>query len=1481
MTALRHKAWCIIAAALLACAGATAAMAQDKGAVAPNLMVQPKKPEIVDFRLITRWSVIYDDAALGRVQGTAFVDWTAEKKTFRDESGSGRLVQEIPGTIDAPGRARVVMRDPATDQEFQLVAHRIKVGGPNDQIVSMTLEGLSPSAPRVSPPDTTTLPHLATGDGQSVTLKLGDAEKSVPVSAKARAQAQRVDVVLRHDGSGVLSGVWSYDSDPLTRRDRDGQGRVGGFRLYNKEELEELNHPPAGADDPLGIDGRFLGVMMGWEQWWPMPTVIAGIGVVEDQLEFRDGSPRYAGPFPEQVAAGWSGGPTHQEYRWKTEEAQRRTLLVVGRNLPFDQGKALAEIEGGEGISSAVLIATSKDTDIPPEIAEQFKRGWSAIVTELNDKGLKVKREDVERGMEAALVRVKLGDAVVPGPKQFIWGGSRRAWLLQYGNNHVALRVVRPLPGSISQSGALTEESEEFFLPEQVAVEVESDLILPLDMIPVRVRVGSAQEAAKSQQSGSEEKDDGATPMMASRVPGEPHLYRTDFFQVGGTGSGRKSGDILRVTVDQRLLIDKNKFQFVSSPLRKVVLSTTPGSDKAGRLAGLWNEALVRAAPAEALNRPPARDEPFRVPDLKAVAGMPSGSVDGIDLTVGDHAAMLLLRDNFVAMMETQLAWLDSLTGVADVRKFREWVRPFVMYERRPSVDLPQWDSNYATYRLTWALPFGLSREYRFHVGIISDANKDAALKVVNDLDQQISLMTQLFKALPEAILNGGAAPPAPRSAFARIQVTGLDGAPTTLYDTFVTESDASKNVDIDRLRQWQVDSAREALEKYREVVKASLDEAKEIKDSDRKELLKLTGVAFGAVITKLIPRLMRLEETQNPRALRWVPDNYARAAVLNLVTTALAAQAHEQYTDAQLQFVIMAASVALSVPAIVSESAAASIVSLAGAYVMWEANSLKEILGTHKGHADVEFEFGKAIVLGPEALAQAEARSQSWFQALLSITAQGVPVGLQAYFDTLPKIALEMWVFRGEQTFQRFGTGGAGAFKALAAEQQSQVMALVENAAARDAQVLPLSLEEDEALAKARQIANEAAAPGRAAALAPEAKTIPPAAALKFREAKTGQILNEIKDAEQIQDLPLVQDPAKDSRVLVKSPNGDQYVVLGDFLGGGASAGAYEPLEIGGRKMGGDVVIKFVRDDVDKFGIVKLREEGGFGTAIEQIERMSNAQDALKATLNGPKPIEFAEILEFHPEASPAYVIQKKIKPDGVNTVMVKVKDLLEQVEVSPSPGVKGKLAWRPLPYDKLTKLFPVEYQRALPRLFRALADNGLKSTDLSLANLYFKRVGDEWVCGILDVDHVINVNQSLDNVTTGWIKSIEDLPWIKSRRVDGRALAQPTDFMEKMLEFERYGGNFANPYIRFNPATKKYEPVFVHPDMVKEFFPDFKSNLAPEVATPAVPQKHGSLFSPWHVGDASMDRATPLRFANDNGAMRAFVPPASRIAA
>ena len=56
----------------------------------------------------------------------------------------------------------------------------------------------------------------------------------------------------------------------------------------------------------------------------------------------------------------------------------------------------------------------------------------------------------------------------------------------------------------------------------------------------------------------------------------------------------------------------------------------------------------------------------------------------------------------------------------------------------------------------------------------------------------------------------------------------------------------------------------------------------------------------------------------------------------------------------------------------------------------------------------------------------------------------------------------------------------------------------------------------------------------------------------------------------------------------------------------------------------------------------------------------MWEANLELKATQGGKYPIEFAEIIEAHPEADTPYLLQKEVPIDGVNFKDIKLRNLI-----------------------------------------------------------------------------------------------------------------------------------------------------------------------------------------------------------------------------
>ena len=1405
---------------------------------------QPTPTPTPDIRNVTKWSVTYWDGLLGQVKGTAYVNW-------------------------GNSTARVVLKDPQTNSEKTLEATGIEATA--DELV-MTLRGEGFSSERVTAPPTQGISELASGDDTKVRIEGGVGENEFAVKAKARGDSNIVRVALRRGVFGHLNGEWSYYADPITQRNSQGTGRVGWFRLLNRDEIEQ-------AQDVFGpINGGFVGQQSGREQWWPIPLQLSAVEVVDHQLISDENGPVFPAPLHEENPYARYGDEKTRT-KWESETARRRILFVVGRNFPTPEENFLGtfHVSGARG---SKLLARSKDTNLSDDLKQKFEIGWAKVLANSPED-----KQPLNRDMDAALFEITLEDNVLAGPKKFEWNGEERDWLLQFGNNRAQARFVRPLKevqAADSSSVNELEAAQTFYLPERVAVEVQTRIELPFEQLKVRV--------------GTNRSNDAVQVYPARRM--SPGLYRTEFFKIGPESGGiaAKEGEELLATVDHRDLLDNHNFQFVGGVSAKARLLLTPGAREPGKLGGLWKDALLTAAKVAgkenvSLEALPGT-ESDSIGNMRIAIGdrlvdailqqrkgitSASGTSRDIPITIGDHAAMLLLREVFVDKMKAQLDWLDGIRTAEDLQKFRDWVEPFLSGDSHAFFAQPQ--SPYASVK------------YPSWLSSIPDSEKDAALKKIDDLNETLAGITSVFtKVIPGLIayaVTGG--PENVRwgrgSAFAQIEVTGPDGKAAPFYEAFDQYKNpfAGSFKNEEERRRWQFSATKQAIGKYRDVVDKAKKNAEKIEPSDRKELLKLTGIGFGAVIHDLLPRLMKLEslytfqsdgqqlqlnERQfrewqqahpndvarigNPASQLWVPDVAARSAVCNLATTQQAVLAQQEYTQVLDQYALLAAASVLTVPVLISDTALASVISLAGNALLWEVTSLQALVETYKGRQDVQFEFGYAIVIGKERLAEAEASKPEWFSTLASIVANGAFVALQAKFETMPKIEREMAVFRGRKICDAKQLQGSTKwFGGLNADEASDVMAYFENCGLRGTRPAAFMPSEDVlALYKAETAGHEARAPPggeppapKPAAEKPVGGAAPEAGSPGFHGATTAVSSLEFgQEIPILRNLPSTGAPAEGAWWYAgKSPSGDPiHYKLGKRLGAGASSEVYVVTDVSGRpKFEKPVVIKFVRDheiiEEIKKG-EKLTKPGQFGTAKQQIDRMKYSQDALKKI-----GVEYAEIVEFHPDADVPIVIQNMVPLDGENFVMINMRKLVREVE-----RLKKK-SLEPLSYDEICKVFPRPMQRAVVRLYRQLADAGYACTDLSLANIYFHKVGNDWVCGILDVDHVVPFGQKTPHFTTEWVRLNQRL--FAVFHVTERPIATGVEFMEGMLSFDGLGGNLRIPFLRYDMVRNQLMPCLIDPYLAEEFFPYLKTGLketksvpeigAPGPAAPAPPSK------------------------------------------
>ena len=104
-----------------------------------------------------------------------------------------------------------------------------------------------------------------------------------------------------------------------------------------------------------------------------------------------------------------------------------------------------------------------------------------------------------------------------------------------------------------------------------------------------------------------------------------------------------------------------------------------------------------------------------------------------------------------------------------------------------------------------------------------------------------------------------------------------------------------------------------------------------------------------------------------------------------------------------------------------------------------------------------------------------------------------------------------------------------------------------------------------------------------------------------------------------------------------------------------------------------------------------------------------------------------------------------------------------------------------------------PIEFQEAIVKLFRKLADNRILGTDLSIPNLYFKKVNNEWIAGVLDVDYLVSANGPQEGYTWKWINDIRSGEvlglWSLTEEQRPGVMDNRRGYWEKMFKF-MYGG-------------------------------------------------------------------------------------------
>jgi hypothetical protein len=578
------------------------------------------------YKAIAKWDVSYTDLDAGQVRGVAFCKWDTDK----DPSGSGASPAAKP-------HCKVRLRHPKTGELSELSADSTDIEQPSSKSpnLKIVLHGRSQGSSAVRYPGTSGASVAARGTKATIVLKNGDVERefSAPVMSRAASDDATVTLDLSPTAEGWLIGRWSYLSDPITERDAHGLGRVGVFGTLNDSDVSRSAIPQR--------DGGFKGIQQGTEIWHPLPPHILGIHVLEDQAGFDGDAPQY---------------PSGSLIRPGANDALR-TLVVIGRDLPVLENESYQAIKSADadGLEYTV-IADSRAKNLSDENKRRIARAFAAKTA-----GWGAQDADAYRKLDAVVVAVtQAGSGITPGPKTFAWGTAKGTWALQFGDNTATLRFIRitgrteaTSPPSQSSArawrqqstaapAAQQEDSEEVVqlaLPDRVLVEVRTGMELATDSIPIVLGGGAL----------------GGHPLtlVAARDSDTRTLYRTPslvFSEIGVVPSDARSGPVVPVVKGAAVLakVDDSKTHFLRArPAMAIALP--PGR--------LWLNALVKASACDQLSV----NEADWGHDAALIAHSITMKGQTVDITYGDRAAMLLLRDTYLASMRHHLAEIDKI----------------------------------------------------------------------------------------------------------------------------------------------------------------------------------------------------------------------------------------------------------------------------------------------------------------------------------------------------------------------------------------------------------------------------------------------------------------------------------------------------------------------------------------------------------------------------------------------------------------------------------------------------------------------------------------------------------------------------------------------------------------------------------------------------------------------------------------------------
>jgi hypothetical protein len=376
---------------------------------------------------------------------------------------------------------------------------------------------------------------------------------------------------------------------------------------------------------------------------------------------------------------------TSDKPKWPYASAggDQRLLFIYGRSLPRSWSDKI-EIKSEDPNISYLLIAMQAEHELHPARRELFETGWREAYNNLDADTIALTKR-----LDALLVYARMKTGVLPGVKRFTVNGADATWRLRFGDDRASISFMRAITEDVA------DPTSKLVLPERVFIEVRTGAAFPTDAIPLKVQVNDALVTWN-----------GAKTLLARRV--EPTVYRTATIELVESGHATPATEPgvfflpvqLKDQIDVRL---EDPFLFgVTPPTTVARVIRTPGE-----LGETWKEALLRAAKADGItdfddwgrltasrateianyeltpvllkvldSATPLQFLRYVPPVYRYIEEAERGKLrEKTPVTIGDHAALLLFRDQFVKSMTAAFDNLDQIKGEAALRGFREAIK--------------------------------------------------------------------------------------------------------------------------------------------------------------------------------------------------------------------------------------------------------------------------------------------------------------------------------------------------------------------------------------------------------------------------------------------------------------------------------------------------------------------------------------------------------------------------------------------------------------------------------------------------------------------------------------------------------------------------------------------------------------------------------------------------------------------------------------